>query len=151
MVRAPGNLSSGQISARTGRQTPVDGAGRPEEQGTGMAAAPLQLRRVLVNTDLSGRRGNRDIERPENAPVERFQRDGAGRPEEQGTGMAAAAWIMKTYTLQGRRPFRMNAVVASMSPLQGFQGFCVSFYRGNVSFALVVSFRARLFLFPVPC
>ena len=80
-----------------------------------------------------------------------LQRDGAGRPEEQGTGMAAAAWIMKTYTLQGRRPFRMNAVVASMSPLQGFKGFRVSFYRGNVSFVLVVSFRSRLFLFPVPC
>jgi len=30
--------------------------------------------------------GNRDIERPENAPVERFQRDGAGRP--LGTGKA---------------------------------------------------------------
>ena len=60
-----------------------------------------------------------------------LQRDGAGRPEEQGTGMAAGAWIMKTYTLQGRRPFRMNAVVASMSPLQGFKGFRVSFYRGN--------------------
>ena len=25
------------------------------------------------NSDISGRRGNRDIERPENAPVERFQ------------------------------------------------------------------------------
>ena len=33
--------------------------------------------------------GNRDIERPENAPVERFQRDGAGRP--LGTGIVAAA------------------------------------------------------------
>ena len=70
---------------------------------------------------------------------------------EQGTGMAAAAWIMKSYMLQGRRPFLMNAVVASMSPLQGFQGFRVSFYRGNVSFVLVVSLRARLFLFPFPC
>ena len=98
--RAPGNLSSGQISARTGRQTPVDGAGRPEEQGT---------------------------------------------------GMAAAAWIMKSYTLQGRRPFRINVIVVPVSPLQVFQGFRVSFYRGNVSFVLVVSFRARLSLFPVPC
>ena len=35
------------------------------------------------------RRGNRDIERPENAPVERFQRDGAGRP--LGTGIVATA------------------------------------------------------------
>ena len=42
VVRAPGNLSSGQILARTGRQTPVDGAGKPEEQGTGMAADVFQ-------------------------------------------------------------------------------------------------------------
>ena len=32
--------------------------------------------------------GNADIERPENSPVDCFQRDGAGRPEEQGTGIA---------------------------------------------------------------
>ena len=83
--------------------------------------------------------------------MERFQRDGAGRPEEQGTGMAAGAWIMKSYMLYRLRPFRMNAVVASMSSLQGFKGFRFSFYRGNVSFVLVASFRARLFLFPVPC
>ena len=38
-----------------------------------------------------------------------------------------------------------------MSPLQVFQGFLASFYRGNVPFVLVVSYRARLFLFPVPC
>ena len=96
MVRAPGNLSSGQhgrfarhpagVAARTGRQTPVDGAGRP--LGT----------------------GNRDIERPENAPVERIdasldtlrvlQRDGAGRLEEQGTGMAADA-ILNNADLPG--------------------------------------------------
>ena len=31
--------------------------------------------------------GNRDIERPENSPVESFQRDGAGRPK--GLGKAA--------------------------------------------------------------
>jgi hypothetical protein len=77
--------------------------------------------------------------------------DEALRAREQGTGMAAAAWIMKSYTLCRRRPFRMNTVVASMSPLQGFQGFRVSFYRGNLCFGLVVSPRARLFLFPVPC
>ena len=76
--------------------------------------------------------------------------EGTGN-REQGTGMAAGAKIMRTYTLQGRRPFRMNAVVASMSPLQGFQGFRVSFYRGNLCFGLVVPPRARLFLFPVPC
>ena len=77
-------------------------------------------------------------------------RQGTGN-REQGTGMAAAAWIMKSYTMHRRRPFRMNTVVASMSPLQGFQGFLASFYRGNVPFVLVVSYRARLFLFPVPC
>ncbi len=70
---------------------------------------------------------------------------------EQGTGMAAGAWIMKSYMLYRLRPFRMNAVVASMSSLQGFKGFRFSFYRGNVSFVLVESFRARLFLFPVAC
>ena len=61
-----------------------------------------------VNSDLSrylrirkGKyKGNRDIERPENAPVERFQRDGAGRPEEQGTGMAADA-ILNNANLPG--------------------------------------------------
>ena len=70
---------------------------------------------------------------------------------EQGTGNrnGGCRVIMKTYMLYRRRPFRMNAEVPSMSPLQGFQGFRVSFYRGNVSFVLVVSFRARLFLFPV--
>ena len=33
--------------------------------------------------------GSRDIERPENSPVDCFQRDGAGRP--LGTGIVAAA------------------------------------------------------------
>ena len=42
-------------------------------------------------TGTSSARKTLQIERPENAPVERFQRDGAGRPEEQGTGMAADA------------------------------------------------------------
>ena len=32
----------------------------------------------------------------------------------------------------------------------GFE-FRTSFSRGNVSFVLAVTFRARLFLFPVPC
>ena len=64
---------------------------------------------------MSGRRGNRDIERPENAPVERMdasldtlrvlQRDGAGRPEEQGTGMAADA-IVKAFPSDRRERFR---------------------------------------------
>ena len=81
--------------------------------------------------------------------MERFQRDGAGRPEEQGTGMAAAAWIMKSNTLQGRRPFRMNAVVASMSPLQGFQGFRVSFLSRE--FMLWLGCTAPRAAFPVPC
>ena len=52
-----------------------------------------------INSDLLGclriskgeYKGNRDIERPENSPVDCFQRDGAGRPlgignREQGTG-----------------------------------------------------------------
>ena len=33
----------------------------------------------------------------------------------------------------------------------GFSGIPRLIYRGNVSFVLVVSFRARLFLFPVAC
>ena len=37
VVRAPGKLSGGEFLARTGRQTPVDGAGRP--LGTGIVAA----------------------------------------------------------------------------------------------------------------
>ena len=45
----------------------------------------------------------------------------------------------------------MNVIVVQVSLLQGFQGFRVSYNRGNVSFVLVVSFRARLFLFPVDC
>ena len=32
-----------------------------------------------------------------------------------------------------------------------FKGFRVSFYRGNLCFGLVITLRARLFLFPVPC
>ena len=36
------------------------------------------------------------------------------------------------------------------SPLTGLNRY-VSFIRGNVSFVPVVTFRARLFLFPVPC
>ena len=65
--------------------------------------------------------------------------------------MVAAAWIMKSYMLYRRHPFRINVIVVPVSPLQVFQGFRVSFYRGNVSFVLVVSLRARPFLFPVPC
>ena len=41
--------------------------------------------------------------------------EGTGN-REQGTGMAAAAWIMKSYMLYMRHPFRMNAIVVPVSP-----------------------------------
>ena len=53
-------------------------------------------------TDLSGRRGNRDIERPENSPVDCFQRNGAGRPKEQGTGKAAHGTLQPRQRIRSR-------------------------------------------------
>ena len=74
--------------------------------------ASLDTLRVLQQ-DGAGRpwgRGNRDIERPENSPVDCFQRDGAGRPwgignREQGTGMAAGA-VAKAFPSDRRERFR---------------------------------------------
>ena len=56
------------------------------------------MRENITNTDLSRclwiskgeYKGNRDIERPENSPVDCFQRDGAGRPLETGNRKSRA-------------------------------------------------------------
>ena len=42
-------------------------------------------------------------------------------------------------------------MAAQAPPLQNFPRFRALFCRGNVSFVLIVMFRARLFLFPVDC
>ena len=51
-----------------------------------------------------------------------------------------------------KMPWRQRGIAREIvPPLQHFQGFRVSFYRGNVSYVWAETLRARLFLFPVPC
>ena len=69
----------------------------PGEEETGH----LSVRENLIWLDVGG--------------IARGRSKGTGN-REQGTGMAAAAWIMKSYMLYRRRPFRMNVIVVPVSP-----------------------------------
>ena len=51
----------------------------------------------------------------------------------------------------GATPFSNECSSGVYVAAKGFSGIPRLIYRGNVSFVLVVSLRARLFLFPVPC
>lgn len=84
-----------EAKARIQALSEAAAAGAPEPERVEVVPEDVQREIEQLKRELAEARanaqgtGNRDIERPENSPVDCFQRDGAGRP--LGTGMAQAA------------------------------------------------------------
>ena len=107
-------------SAKTihGSLKQLEAEARKQGGKVGIIADAEAFGMVLEYFGISEATGNRDIERPENSPVDCFQRDGAGKPVgtgNRGTVEAQAADISTLHsphsTLKAPDPFDLDALL----------------------------------------